>query len=68
MIDIKPGEIETDGQVMIVKGRGWPKKRDGGGGATRGGSQGNVLDPIGREGREDKEREKGEEEAEMIRV
>ena len=39
MIDIKPGEIEIDGQVMIVKGRGWPKKRDGGGGgggATRG--------------------------------
>ena len=36
MIDIKPGEIEIDGQVMTVKGRGWPKKRDGGGGATRG--------------------------------
>ena len=37
MIDIKPGEIEIDGQVMIVKGRGWPKKRDGvGGRATRG--------------------------------
>ena len=36
MIDIKPGEIETDGQVMIVKGRGWLNKRDGGGGATRG--------------------------------
>ena len=40
IIDMGPGEIETDGQVMIVKGRGWPKKRDGdgggGGGATRG--------------------------------
>uniref|UniRef100_A0A7S4K5R3 Chaperone DnaJ C-terminal domain-containing protein n=2 Tax=Odontella aurita TaxID=265563 RepID=A0A7S4K5R3_9STRA len=26
LVKIKPGEIESDGQVLTVKGRGWPRR------------------------------------------